>query len=249
MPTDMPVTSIAGVDGCRAGWIAVFASAGGGAAADCLVFAKGRFRAITEHKLRPAVVAVDVPIGLPERTEQGGRGPEIALRPLLGARQSSVFAIPSRAAVYARDYGEACREALATSAPCRKVSRQAFGLFERIREVDALLREEPALRAVVHECHPEGSFRMMKGAPLDEPKKVKSRVHPAGMAERRSLLIEAGFPAEFLDRAPPPGADRDDLFDACAAVWTARRILRGEARAFPDAFRHDPYGLPVVIRA
>src|SRR5262249_61601610 len=50
---------------------------------------------------RPSVAAVDMPIGLPERTGPKGRTPERLVRSLLGARQSSVFSIPSRAAVYA----------------------------------------------------------------------------------------------------------------------------------------------------
>ena len=66
------------------------------------------------------VIAVDMPIGLPERTEGSGRVPEQLIRPLLGARQSSVFAIPSRRAVEATDYAEACAIAAAASGwpPC-----------------------------------------------------------------------------------------------------------------------------------
>ena len=32
-----------------------------------------------------AVIAVDMPIGLPDMTRKGGRGPETLVRPLLGA--------------------------------------------------------------------------------------------------------------------------------------------------------------------
>ena len=67
----------------------------------------------------PAVIAVDIPIGLPERARHGGRAAENAVRPLLGARQSSVFSVPSRAALAAADYRDACRIALAT--PSRPV--------------------------------------------------------------------------------------------------------------------------------
>ena len=72
----------------------------------------------------PDIVAVDMPIGLPERVQGSGRGPEQLVRPLLGARQSSVFAIPARCAVEAADYAEACARALAASDPPRKVSKQ-----------------------------------------------------------------------------------------------------------------------------
>jgi predicted RNase H-like nuclease len=48
-----------------------------------------------------------MPISLPDRIGPDGRGPERAIRPLLGARRSSVFAVPPRAAIYAADFGAA----------------------------------------------------------------------------------------------------------------------------------------------
>jgi predicted RNase H-like nuclease len=58
------------------------------------------FTALLQSLADDAVIAVDMPIGLPDFTARGGRGPETLVRPLLGERQSSVFSIPSRAAVY-----------------------------------------------------------------------------------------------------------------------------------------------------
>ncbi len=55
-----------------------------------------------------AAIAVDMPIGLPDRIEGSGRAAERAVRPLLGPRQSSVFTIPARAAIEATDYASAC---------------------------------------------------------------------------------------------------------------------------------------------
>ena len=75
-----------------------------------------------------AVIAVDMPIGLPARTGPGGRAAENAVRPLPGARQSSVFSVPSRAAIAAADYHAACDAALATSDPPRKISKQLFNI-------------------------------------------------------------------------------------------------------------------------
>jgi predicted RNase H-like nuclease len=195
------------------------------------------------------ILAIDMPIGLPERVGPGGRAPEVALRPLLGARQSSVFSLPSRAAVFAETYEESCRLAEATSDPPRKVSKQAFNLFPRVRDIDAALRADPSLAARVFECHPEGAFRFMAGAPLTLPKKVKSAVHPPGMAERRALLAAQGYPDHVLDGPLPPGVGRDDLLDACAASWSAARIASGSAQCFPAAPGRDPNGLQMAIRA
>jgi predicted RNase H-like nuclease len=236
-----------GVDGCPAGWIAVFRPADGGGVHHAAVFP--RFRDILDTA-GAAVIAVDMPIGLPERIMGGGRGPEQALRPHLGARQSSVFAIPARAAVYATDYGAACAAAFAASDPPRKVSRQAFNLFPKIREIDEILRAlMPEAAGRVHESHPEGAFMVMNGGrPLAEPKKVKSRPWPAGLAERRRLLAQAGLPEDLLAGPAPRGAAMDDLLDACACSVTALRILRGEARRFPPGEDvRDAHGLPIAI--
>ena len=88
---------------------------------------------------------------------------------------------------------------------------------------------------------------MMRGAPLLEPKKVKSRPWPAGLAERRDLLEGAGWPRDFLEAPPPRGAAEDDLLDACAAAWTAARIARGEAISHPSPPGRDEHGIPIAI--
>jgi predicted RNase H-like nuclease len=196
------------------------------------------------------VIAIDIPIGLPERAGYGGRAAENAVRPLLGARQSSVFSVPSRAAIAAQDYREACRIALATSEPPRKVSKQLFMLTPKIREVDAALRADATLSQRVFEVHPEVAFWRLNGeAALSEPKKVKGRPHEPGLALRRCLLIKAGLPAAAVDASPPKGADPDDLIDALACAAIARRIYTGEARPFPDPPERDAFDLLMAIWA
>ncbi|RWG96554.1 MAG: DUF429 domain-containing protein, partial [Mesorhizobium sp.] len=160
----------AGVDGCKAGWIAVHREHGAPPSAS--VFAT--FEALL-HALPDATIAVDMPIGLPDFSNRGGRGPEALVRPLLGARQSSVFAIPSRAALYA-DTGNFTTEeawyaahrrasevAMTTSDPPRGVSIQAFGIFSKIREIDQLLIARPDLRGRIFESHPEVAFCRLNG--------------------------------------------------------------------------------------
>src|SRR5689334_6791087 len=143
---------LAGVDGCRAGWLVVLLRPCG---AEVRIRIEQSFAAIVGASERPEIVAIDIPIGLPQRAGQGGREAENAVRPLLGARQSAVFSVPSRAAIYAPDYGAACRIAFETSDPPRKVSRQLFMIAPKIREVDTVLRNDPALAARVYEVHPE----------------------------------------------------------------------------------------------
>lgn len=236
---------IAGVDGCKAGWIAAFCDLSGAQSPTFRVFPN--WSALLAGAPVPELIAVDMPIGLPDRIVGSGRGPEQAVRALLGERQSSVFSIPSRSAVDAADYAEACGLALATSEPPRKVSKQGFHLFPRIREIDALLRAEPGWRERVFETHPELAFRTMRGAPLVHPKKIKGVVNPAGMAERRSLLLAAGLPAEIVHARPLRGAAADDALDALAALVVARHIAAGRGKPFPDPPGRDSHGLPIAI--
>jgi predicted RNase H-like nuclease len=207
--------------------------------------------AIADAPEQPTVIAVDMPIGLPDRTEGSGRVPEQLIRPLLGERQSSVFAIPSRSAVEATDYGDACTIAAATSDPSRKVSRQGFAIFPKIREIDALLRARPDLMPRVYEVHPELAFWALNGGQaLTQPKKVKGIPYGPGMALRRALLKESGLVPDKLVMAPPPrGAAQDDLLDALAGLTVALDLARGGGQSFPDPPGRDAHGLPVAIWA
>ena len=191
-----------------------------------------------------------MPIGLPERAGYGGRAAENAVRPLLGARQSSVFSVPSRAAIAASAYRDACAIALATSDPPRKVSKLLFMLAPKIREVDELLRADKGAAERVFEVHPELAFWRMNGArALGEPKKVKGRPHEPGLALRRRLLLDAGLPAAAVNASPPRGAGPDDLLDALACAFVARRIRAGLAEPFPNPPPRDACGLPMAIWA
>lgn len=236
---------LAGVDGCKAGWIAAIAPDEGQPAP--IIRVMPRFADLFAGEIVPDIVAVDMPIGLPDRVTGSGRGPEQAVRALLGDRQSSVFSIPARRAVEATDYREACALALAASDPRRKVSKQGFYLFPKIREIDALLRAEVEWRERVFEVHPELAFRTMKGMPLIHPKKIKGVVNPPGMAERRELLGDAGIAPEALSARPPRGAAADDLLDALAALVVARHIAAGRGKPFPDPPGRDSHGLPIAI--
>jgi len=238
---------VAGVDGCRGGWIAAFV---GPDHEGVRLRVIEHFTDIFAAPEAPRIVAVDIPIGLPAYTGSRGRGPERAVRPLLGDRQSSVFAVPSRAAIYAQDYREACRLAWETSHPPKKVSKQLFMIAPKIREVDEMLRNAPSLASRVFEVHPEVAFWRLNGnRALPEPKKVKGRPFAPGLALRRGLLARHGFSEAASEMAAPSGAAIDDLLDALACAAIARRVLAGVAVPFPDPPLRDEFGLPMAIWA
>ncbi len=248
--------TVAGVDGCKAGWVAVVAEPGRPVYSRVV----GSFAELVGQLPGDAAIAVDMPIGLPDFTHHGGRGPEVLVRRFLAERQSSVFSIPSRAAVYAaaeefstieRWYAahrEASRIARETSDPPRGVSIQAFGIFSKIRELDGLLIARPELRGKIVESHPEAAFWQLNGRKaMTLPKKIKGRVNPAGMDERRALLAACGHEMSFLASSAPRGAAEDDFLDAAAMMLVARRFARGAAVSFPDPPGVDRFGNPVAI--
>ncbi|MFI4994540.1 MAG: DUF429 domain-containing protein [Hyphomicrobiales bacterium] len=244
---------IAGVDGCRAGWIVARRELDATSRIDIEIHRS--FAALLDRKDPPDIIAVDMPIGLPDRIGEGGRGPEKEIRRFLGRRKSSVFSIPSRSAVCTQDYPAACLIAAETSDPSRKFAKQAFNLFPKIREIDALLRAspkglDPPWRERVFEAHPELAFWRLNGEKeLSHAKKARNGGRWIGRQERVAILEAAGIPSDVLERAPPRGAAADDLLDALALVMIARRILEGQATSFPDPPGRDAFGLPIAIWA
>ena len=196
----------------------------------------------------PELIAVDIPIGLPDRTGPGGRACDVEARRQLGARKSSIFSVPARSAVGHTDYVSACNAALKTSDPPRKISKQVFYLFAKIREVDELMT--PELQNRVVECHPERVFqRLNGGTALNLPKKMQSKPHIPGLTQRRQLLTKIGYRESLLHDVPcrRANAGEDDLIDACANAAAAADIVRGLAGRVPASPGLDRRGLRMEI--
>lgn len=241
---------VAGVDGCRGGWLAVIREISDASASTLHLC--GTFEDVLALPQAPQIIAVDIPIGLPERAIKGGRACDNAARAVLGGRQSSVFSVPARASVACDDYRKACAVAYQNSEPPRMISKQAFNLFGKIREVDQLMT--PELQERVVECHPELAFWVLNGRQaLDLPKKVKSRPNPPGLELRRDLLKLAGYPAAFLVAGLSDAgilardAGSDDFLDAATNASAAARIALGRGVCFPDQPARDGRGLRMEI--
>jgi predicted RNase H-like nuclease len=227
------------VDGCRGGWLVISAPG--------LPCAPGQLRWRVLEGLGPALdapglalTAVDMPVGL------AGAGPRLCdqeARRLLGPRRSSVFPAPPRPCLAATTYAEACD--LSAAASGRKLSRQAYNLLPRIRQLDQWLQANPAAWPRVREVHPELAFRQWNGGvPMAAAKKTE-----AG-ARQRAALVEAWLPgsaAAIRDSLRRSVAADDDILDALACLWSAARLLRGEALTLGGD--PDGTGLPMRISA
>ncbi|WP_019905819.1 DUF429 domain-containing protein [Methylobacterium sp. 77] len=237
---------IAGLDGCRGAWAGTLLDLDDPGHYRAALFA--RVVDILDAPEAPVCVGIDVPIGLPDVVEGGGRVADRAARAYLAGGRASVFPVPPRAAIHAASYEEAKALSRAASTPPFAPSIQCWNITRSIREVDDLLLSTPPLRQRVHEVHPEVAFRRLNGdRPLAFRKKGPGR--QAGLEERRALLREAGLPAPLVNAARPRGVGADDHLDALAALVVARDIALGRAIPMPDPPGRDGHGLPIVIWA
>jgi len=180
-------------------------------------------------------MGIDVPIGLLD----GARACDRAARKILGQpRGSSVFSPPCRSAIRSKTYAEACEANY--SGVGRKISRQAWGIAKKIREVDDVMMAEAQTWAF--EVHPEVCFWALSGCcPMRHGKKTAD-----GRAERL-LLIRSIFSDIDVHLAQrPQHVGIDDVLDAAAAAWTALRHSEGRAKQVCNP-ETDPLGLMATI--
>jgi predicted RNase H-like nuclease len=235
---------VAGVDGCRVGWVVVLRSVALGC---CTARVVPNFAAVLSLTEAPSTIAVDMPIGLLDESCVGGRACEIDARRRLPGRRSSVFSAPTRPALAAFRAGGNYRAVSAANRDAgvskRGLSQQAFAILPKIDEVDAALT--PSMQTLVREVHPELSFA---AANCDTPMRFRKK-NSVGQDEREAVLRTLGFaaPQKLLGPRLPVGVKADDLLDACIACWTAGRIAAGVAVVTPAAPPIDPRGLRMEL--
>jgi predicted RNase H-like nuclease len=146
---------------------------------------------------------------------------------------------PVREALLAADHATA--SAINRRLTGHGISIQAFALKPKLLEVEQWARAA-AVRVV--EVHPEVCFARLAGAPLTARKSSW-----AGTEQRRALLAGAGI--RLAGDLGPAGALAavDDVLDAGAAAWAARRVRSGDARPLPDPPEVFSDGWPCAIWA
>jgi predicted RNase H-like nuclease len=230
---------VAGVDGCRAGWVRVSRELASG---ELRLDAIPSEREIVTREPRARVIALDIPIGLPER---GSRECDLRARAVLGRpRGSSVFPAPLRSALEAATHDEA--SAITEAIDGRRMSIQAFAILPKVRAIDELLAMSPEARQRVREVHPELSFWAW-----NDRSSLRHSKRAAAGARERLALAERWLGRDLLPRLRGSHSKReigdDDVLDAIAALWTAHRIARGAAETLPRSPLRDRRGLPMQI--
>ncbi|AKB24868.1 hypothetical protein MSMTP_1399 [Methanosarcina sp. MTP4] len=211
-PVSMNKKVFVGVDGCSAGWFAVFLAEPDADEYDrdnCNsekwswepgVFPE--FSALcaflkSNYEAYEPLILIDIPIGL----KAGGTGErlsDLGARKILKARKSSIFPVPCREAVYAETYGQACE--INEKLTGKRISKQAWNILPRIRDVDGFLisslesrgksagadesgGEGVDIRDLIWETGPEICFQAFAGRPMKYSKKKEE-----GFLERKEVL-------------------------------------------------------------
>lgn len=235
---------VAGVDGCKAGWVVVLVELAGerAVASECCRVVP-TFDRVIKLPESPRFVGVDIPIGLPVIAVPGGRACDREARKLLGRKRgASVFAPPVRAALAADSYERAMQLNRSSSKHNIGLTRQVYGLLPKLREVHDAMNPELQLR--IREVHPELSFAAMNDLePMEHSKKSKRG------QEERLRLLEGYFPdvRGALECTAAKGVGRDDIVDAYGAAWSAWRMATGKAAYVPRQPELDSRGLRMGI--
>lgn len=223
---------VAGVDGCRAGWVVFKVELPSLATSVEIVDLPELLSSRPDDLL---CLAIDIPIGLLDCS----RACDKAARKLLGQpRGTSVFAAPCRAALPATTHAAASQ--INREKTGRGLSQQAFGIIPKIKQVDDAIRVE--CQRWAFEVHPEVCFwALNQRRPMMHNKKTKD-----GAAERTSVLRPVFSEIERHLANRPCRAGADDLLDAAAAAWTALRRHRNVVQTVCLPGR-DGKGLEVAI--
>lgn len=227
---DMKSTCI-GVDGCKGGWIAA-------------VLQDGKLQ-INKYDSMKTILSmypefdeflIDMVIGLPSNGAHVR--PDAEARRLIPGRTSTIFAVPSRQAVYADTEEEQVEEN--KKALGKGLAKQTMAIIPKIRELDSFLNTEIQYKNVIKESHPEVCFARLNGAVI-----MTKKSYYEGMSERIHIL------KKFIDiddnlvltKAKELKCNADDIVDTICLSVSANLEYQGKGETIPAEPMMDNNGL------
>ena len=215
---------IIGIDGCKSGWFSVWENQD--KSIHSSVFSnlnelKNFFK--NESQL---IVGIDMPVVLSEVIP---RQADQLARKLLSKKASSVFTAPTPEMLDQPNYEKA--SLVSKKLFGKSMSLQSWYLFPKIKDVQTMIHHEDMQ---IYEIHPELSFRAMN----TEQVILESKKSPEGFAIRNSLLT-MHFKNFIFEEIRRQYARKDvmdnDILDALAVLWSAKRIQSNQASFLPQA--------------
>ena len=229
LPT--PGRSIAGIDGCKRGWVMVRRDD------------EGQFEKLIVgalYDLPPTdFLLIDIPIGLPD---SGRRNCDVIARRVLGSKRGrSVFSGARRPLLSMKS--RECAHVWGRKQDKLGVNMQLWAILPKMREADCWIRAASSL--AVREGHPELSFYAVAGRPMEHNKKTA-----AGRNERLNALtgfVDEANVHEWLDRTRGAGTARDDILDSLALCRSVARLALDCHCTLPSRPPRDAHGLAMEM--
>lgn len=221
------VTMIAGVDGCKSGWVAAIDRGDG----ETFVQYFATFSDLASQPTLDLIV-IDTPIGLSE--PRNPRRADVEAKTFLGHRHVCVFHAPIRMLFRCPSQPEASKERQRLEE--KGCSMQTFSIIPKVKSVDDCLATDLKLRTRVREGHPEVTFAVMNG---NHPLAVSK--HKKEGRQIRLTLLEEFFGDKPRHESDAEPSMREDIIDAYAMLWTARRAIRQD----PDLKLLPRDGIPI----
>ena len=227
-----PTRSVAGVDGCKGGWVVVRRDEVGRFYEPQVVESLNCLR-LTD------LILIDIPIGIPER---GRRDCDRAARTKLGPRRGRSVFTGARRPLLSKTSRESAH-AWGRKLDCLGVNKQLWAIVPKIREVNVWIT--PDRNRTVREGHPELSFYVLAGQPMEHSKKTAK-----GRCERVNVLaefVDRQMIEEWLKKARGSGAAPDDILDALALCLSATRLALGCHLTLPSCPPRDACDLAMEM--
>ncbi len=230
-----------GVDGCPAGWVSVHLKNHN----EWCIELFTSIQELWDVHHHSTLILIDIPIGLRDGETTPRLNDSAARKYLTRKRSSCIFPPPCRQALRAPSYEKANK--INKNLTEKGLSKQAWNICSKIREVDDLLQNDQTARDVFIESGPELSYCLLNNnQPLKHYKKTKE-----GFEERFSILksncLSMTTPLDSrLTNYKRKQLCIDDIMDA----WIlAIRASRGKSNlhVIPDNIEHDSTGLPMRI--
>ena len=233
---NLPYKLLGGVEPCPGGWLVAIGKLQGISLLPEQALVLPTFVDVLDYRPSFDALGLHVPIGLPTEPSGAGRSCDREARAVLGwPRSGAIVSAPCRAALAAETYPEAKR------ANAGRLSAVQWQMRRHFIEVDAIIG--PYHQRSAHEVHPElGFYQMNEDTPLRHRKHSEE-----GHAERRDLLVRRLPGVERILDEPVPGARIEHVLDACADLWTARRIVARALQRLPEDPEWDDTGLRMEI--
>jgi predicted RNase H-like nuclease len=229
---------IAGIDGCKGGWLVTKSK--------CWPCPQRPFLAICES-IEAALdftgdcerVVVDIPIGIPSGARI--RFCDLEAQKLLGKGSSRVFLAPPREALVSKQPGEF--QSVYRHHRGKGAGLPVWGILPKLNEADRLMT--PELQDRIFEFHPELAWKRVAGKLLESK-------HTKGGLTQRTDIISASVPdlTEVLIWKDKLGkaAAIDDVLDALIGLSVAEDILKNTASRLPEELvEADERGLRMEI--